>query len=387
MTRILLIGNYALDRQHSMLRYSSWLKSWLTDRGLKADLLQPSIHFGEVVAAAHPAAKWLGHIDKFLIFPLTVLRRASRYDIVHICDHSNAIYRRFARGKPVAVTCHDLIAIRSMFGEFGRQHRPRWSGRLLQKWILSCLRKVEFVCCVSENTRNDLERLAPNANRKCRIISNPVVGFSPTAAHKAARELQDAGIDPNLRFFLCVGSNLWYKNRDGIVRIFAEAVKQPQLENMHLLCAGAALSPELRSLVASLGIEARVREIVDPSPALLCALYSKAAALLFVSLCEGFGWPIIEAQASGCPVITSDREPMKSIAGDPAVVVDPTLPVEAARIVGERWEWLALQKDASIKNAASFSQEAAADEYAAFYDAVLKNNPSDTISFAKQDVL
>lgn len=45
--------------------------------------------------------------------------------------------------------------------------------------------------------------------------------------------------------------------------------------------------------------------------------------LLFPSLREGFGWPILEAQACGCPVATSDREPMRSIAGGATVLIDP----------------------------------------------------------------
>jgi glycosyltransferase involved in cell wall biosynthesis len=137
-------------------------------------------------------------------------------------------------------------------------------------------------------------------------------------------------------------------------------------------------------MIANLGIEANVREVVSPSPALLRALYCKAEALLFLSLYEGFGWPIIEAQACGCPVITSDREPMKSIAGEPAFVVDPTLPMEAAKKIGDGWQWIASQRDASIKNAARFSQKQAADEYAAFYETVMQGNRSGYPRLAKR---
>ena len=126
-------------------------------------------------------------------------------------------------------------------------------------------------------------------------------------------------------------------------------------------------------MATALGILPRVKEIVSPSSALLRALYSKASALLFTSLVEGFGWPIIEAQACGCPVITSNREPMKSIGGkDAALLVDPDRPAEAAKTIGDRWQWLSSRKDASLGNAARFSQQKAADEYFAFFTAAAR---------------
>jgi glycosyltransferase involved in cell wall biosynthesis len=56
---------------------------------------------------------------------------------------------------------------------------------------------------------------------------------------------------------------------------------------------------------------------------LLEALYNGALALLFPSRFEGFGWPVIEAQACGCPVISSDRMPMPEVSGGHAILRDP----------------------------------------------------------------
>lgn len=384
MNRILLIGNYPPDRQHSMLRYSEWLKGILNERRFEAELFQPAAMFGKLAKPDHPGQKLLGYIDKFLVFPSMLLARAGRYDLIHICDHTNAPYRLFARGIPVAITCHDMIGIKGMLGEFDRP-RPRWSGRLLQKWALSSLKKIKFACCVSENTREDLERLAPSAERQCRVIPNPVIGFSPMAPGEAEHELRSAGIDPDAPFFLSIGNNIWHKNRAGILRIFAETLKRPQLAGMQLICAGAELSTELKKLTSELGIAPRVREVLFPSNSLVRALYSRAAALLFVSLYEGFGWPIVEAQACGCPVIISNREPMISIAGEPAVIVDPALPAEAARIIADRWQWMKSQSDASIRNASRFSQERATDDYVAFFCTALKETANEPLGFASKE--
>jgi glycosyltransferase involved in cell wall biosynthesis len=384
MNRILLIGNYPPDRQHSMLRYSEWLRGILSERGFEAELFQPVSMFEKLAKPNHPAQKLLGYIDKFLVFPVMLLARAGGYDLMHICDHTNAPYRLFARGIPVAVTCHDMIGIKGMLGEFDRP-RPRWSGRLLQKWVLSSLRKIRFSCCVSENTSDDLKRLAPCADRRCRVIPNPVIGFSPMASGEAEHELRSAGINPDAPFFLSIGNNIWHKNRAGMLRIFAETLKRPQLADMQLICAGAGLSTELKNLSSELGIASRVREVVFPSNSLIRALYSRATALLFVSLYEGFGWPIVEAQACGCPVITSNREPMTSIAGEPAVIVDPALPAEAARTISDRWQWMKSQSDASIRNASRFSQERATDDYVAFFRDALKETANGPLGFASTE--
>ena len=66
----------------------------------------------------------------------------------------------------------------------------------------------------------------------------------------------------------------------------------------------------------------RIVEIIYPDNSLVEALYNKALALLFPSLSEGFGWPVIEAQACGCPVICSDRSSLPEVAGDAALIRD-----------------------------------------------------------------
>ena len=91
-----------------------------------------------------------------------------------------------------------------------------------------------------------------------------------------------------------------------------------------LVFAGEPLSDALRSLGRQLDVLDRVVEVPDATSELLEALYNCATALLFPSTFEGFGWPIVEAHACGCPVICTDREPMTEVAGDAGL----THPVE-----------------------------------------------------------
>jgi glycosyltransferase involved in cell wall biosynthesis len=65
----------------------------------------------------------------------------------------------------------------------------------------------------------------------------------------------------------------------------------------------------------------------------LAAVYSRASLLLFPSLAEGFGWPVLEAMACGCRVVTSTRSPMTEVGGDAATYIDPENPKSAAAVV------------------------------------------------------
>ena len=99
----------------------------------------------------------------------------------------------------------------------------------------------------------------------------------------------------------------------------------------------------------------------------LAALYSTARGLIFPSWEEGFGWPVAEAQACGCPVFTSNREPMTEVGGPAAVYFDPASPVEAAtRILAAREEEAALRARGLLR-AERWRPRHMLDQYAILY--------------------
>src|SRR5580700_10846422 len=156
--KVLLLGNYANDEQESMRRFADLLALQLPRLGISTELLRPAPVFGRLRRSAGGAGKWLGYLDKFVLFPRTLQNRVRQCDgeiLVHICDHSNAVYTRVLAGIPHLVTCHDLLAIRSALGEFpGR--RVRGSGRLYQRWILRGLNAAKQVACISTATYRDI---------------------------------------------------------------------------------------------------------------------------------------------------------------------------------------------------------------------------------------
>lgn len=121
-------------------------------------------------------------------------------------------------------------------------------------------------------------------------------------------------------YLLCVSNRRPHKNERRTLEAFAAiAARVPH----DLLFIGAG-TPELEAWIASLGVADRVHFVGRVGDEGLASLYRTADAVVFVSLYEGFGLPVIEAQASGSPVVTSNVTSLPEIAGDGAVLVDPT---------------------------------------------------------------
>jgi len=320
---VLLIGNYPPDRQQSMQRFALMMLDGLTAAGIPAELIQPQPFFGRFQYAGRFVAKWLAYIDKFVLFPRRLRSRLKAAPaLVHICDHSNAMYARQIQNVPVVSTCHDLLAVRGALGE-QTDCPASFTGKLLQRWIVSGLESATVVSCVSQATLADARRLVIGRNGKPRFemislgLNYPYRELAPLEAR--VRLAQHSILVSDRPFVLHVGSNLHRKNRTGVLRIFARC--QDQWDGS-LVFAGEPLSDALRALARQLGVLERVVEVANATSESLEALYNCAIALLFPSTFEGFGWPIAEAQACGCPVICTDREPMTEVAGDAALTHD-----------------------------------------------------------------
>ena len=103
-----------------------------------------------------------------------------------------------------------------------------------------------------------------------------------------------------------------------------------------------------------------------PNPALE-ALYSVADGLLFPSWEEGLGWPLLEAQACGCRVFTSNRPPMTEVAGEAAVYFDPADPAGAAALVAASLRTSTPFDPAGPPNVQRFTVAAMIDGYLELY--------------------
>ena len=171
---------------------------------------------------------------------------------------------------------------------------------------------------VSKNSARDLHFVHPQIPLEEIIVAYPGVDelFQPaTEEAVAAFKKKHALAKP---YYLVVGTRGAYKN---IYRFFQAFAQMPDRDAFEIVCAGgkSSIERELLPLVDRRSVHHR--NFSDPELALA---YAGAVALVYPSLYEGFGLPVLEAMASGCPVITSRAASLPEVAGDAALYVDPT---------------------------------------------------------------
>jgi glycosyltransferase involved in cell wall biosynthesis len=274
--------------------------------------------------------KWLGYADKYIVFPIKLKfklfsKKYNSKDVrFHICDHSNSIYINYLPKDRTLITCHDVLAIRGALGYKDAYCPATVTGRVLQKWILNSLSKARYLAAVSNFTLNQLNDLL-NEKRvltdKWKVIYNGFNGnFWKMSSDQSRPLLINAEIALDEPYILHVGSQLQRKNRKLLLNIVNNLGDQ---YSGKICFAGQAIDEGLLKHAISLGLQNRLIQVLKPDHNTLVALYSNCQAFIFPSFSEGFGWPIIEAQACGAPVITSKLQPFMEVGGKGALYADP----------------------------------------------------------------
>lgn len=372
--KVLLLANYELDAQASMLAFSHLMFDELKARDCDVRIIQPVSRAGKFRRFGRGISKWLAYLDKYLFFLPDLMAAKKWADVVHICDHSNSVYVPYIKDVPHVVTCHDLLAVRQGLGE--DTNCPLSPvGWILQRWILSGLRQAHTIACDSTNTLLDAERLLGCVDgRKITLIplalNNTFSVLPKSEVDKILKNVQ--GLNYEAPYVLHVGSSQPRKNREGIMRAFS-LIKDKFAGQC--VFAGSHLTGSQRELAVSLGIADRILEVVGCSGKTLEALYNRAFVFVFPSYTEGFGWPIHEAQASGCPVIASSVEPCPETAGKGAVICQPDDVEGIARSIlelndEERKRLVAL----GFENLKRFTAKSMTDGYLQLYKSACESN-------------
>lgn len=205
---------------------------------------------------------------------------------------------------PRVVTVHDLIPLRF----------PKLLSVLrlyFRYYVAQVVREATHVICDSESTARDLHDVL---QVRARNIS--VVHLAHDAQHFRCLNL------PTCDYFLYVGRHDHYKNLQRLIRAFS-LLKESDLKLKIAGTVDQKNTPLLKTLVMELGLRDRVEFLAYVPYADLPRLINQAIALVFPSLWEGFGLPVLEAMACGTPVISSNCASIPEVAGQAAILINP----------------------------------------------------------------
>jgi glycosyltransferase involved in cell wall biosynthesis len=228
-----------------------------------------------------------------------------------VCDAENAAlfissYYTCPLTTPSVFMAHDMIP--ELVG-IDVANNPMWREKHVS------VRHASRFLAVSQNTANDLRRFFPDIASGNVTVTHCGVDFVAPASDAVAAFRKANNIDRP--YFLLVGGRDGYKN--GILFFQAFAALGAARARYAIVCTGpmVTLEPEYASCVGGATVH-----MLNLSDADLQAAYAGALALIFPSLYEGFGMPVAEAMACGCPVVTTRRGSIPEVAGDAALYVE-----------------------------------------------------------------
>jgi len=323
-----------------------------TDQDLLADRLGPGHEFTTVAIGRAPVTRLLVGIP----------RAVRRHDIDLL--HSSYI-------APLALSCPAVVSIHDVAYE----HFPSFFS-FRDRLVLSTLvprsaRRASRVMTLSESSRRDLIEcygVSPDAVVVIPLAPGP--GFRPVLDDSRTEQVRHR-YGTGRRFILAVGNLQPRKNLGRLVEAYA-LLRAERDSLPKLVIAGKAQwrASELFRTVERSGLQEQVRFTGYVPDEDLVPLYSGAEALVYPSIYEGFGLPILEAMACGTPVITSRASSMPEVAGDAALLVDPYSTQEIAKAISLVLtnEELKLElTEKGLKRASQFTWRATAQKTLAVY--------------------
>jgi glycosyltransferase involved in cell wall biosynthesis len=301
----------------SMLLYGERLGAALDRRGMVVTPVRVGDVFPRWALQFRAVDKLDSYVGRFLRYPR--IARRQRADVCHVIDHGQGYLVRHLDPARTVVTCHDLILLVLASGRMGSGFAPPLATRVLRSSVRE-MKRARRIVADSESTRRDLLALSDVDPERVSVI-HPGLNYSyapDPAAGAAFRETHRLGSGPLL---LQVGQTGFYKNIPGCLRVVAH-LRANGLP-VSLVRAGHRLRLEHLELAGRLGISEHVRDLGPLDDQGLADLYNAADVLLFPSLYEGFGWPPLEAMASGLPVVCSRAGSLDEVVGEAALTAEP----------------------------------------------------------------
>ena len=243
-----------------------------------------------------------------LLWP-TLLDPLRPDDVIHFP------YSLLGRGIPCAsvVTVHDLMWLEQPSWVDSRPLLRRVRQPFYQAGMKQAIARATRIMTVSHATADRIRALAPGSASRIRVTPNAVSAqFQPPSDRDAAIARAAELVGSTASYFVVVGKNEPYKAHELAIRAFASAASA---DEQLVLVQRTKRGRGLHRLVHDLGIGSRVRWLPNLTTGELVSLLQAARALIQPSLAEGFGIPVLEAMACGCPVIASDAAALVEVLG------------------------------------------------------------------------
>jgi glycosyltransferase involved in cell wall biosynthesis len=265
---------------------------------------------------------------------------------------------RFWRGKLVA-TVYDLAQV------FSPESFPNSNLDRFQRWQKRHIQSADIVICISERTQRDVTNIyGIDLSRTQHIPLSTSNQFNLLPAEQS--EPQPSIPSP---FILYVGSRAPYKNFDRLLQAYNQWKRKREVA---LVVVGPPWTIEEEQILADLNIQDNVNLQSGVDDNMLCQFYNQAAAFIYPSLYEGFGIPLLEAMACGCPVVASRIPTSEEVAGtvpiyfEPKSVEDLTDALDRALTEGRVSE----RTQIGLEHVKQYSWDRTAQETLAVYEAL-----------------
>ena len=308
----------------SMPRFADLLANGMKEKGHQVESWTPKAFFYRAPVPG-TLKKWMGYIDQYILFPAQVKAKLKKYpaDTLFVfTDHALGPWVPLVAKKPHVIHCHDFLAQQSALGQI-KENPVTKTGKLYQKFIYNGYSKGKNFISVSEKTRSDLHTILGYHPQLSEVIYNGLSQqFKPT--NDATGDVlinKEDNIDTGNGYILHIGGNQWYKNRIGVIEIY-NAWRKKYDNVMPLVMIGAKPNEKILTEYNNSPVRNDIHFLTGKSDAYVRNAFAHATVFLFPSLAEGFGWPIAEAMASGCPVVTTNEAPMTEVAGGVAFFIN-----------------------------------------------------------------
>ncbi len=274
-----------------------------SDRDIPAGVVPAAANIKQVVVPS----RW-GRYFSFVQLPHAAFQH--RCDVVHVQYSVSPMFRM-----PVVTTIHDISFM--LYPDCFRP-KDRW---LLSHSVPAAIRRAAQVITVSESSRNDIIKAMHVDPAK--IHATPLAVPTRLRADSAVSEDLLSDEETRTGYFMLLGVRQPRKNLPLAVRAYARYREMGGMSQLLIVGKAGWGEDTLTNTVNQCGVREHVRITGYVKDNQLHALYSRAEALLYPSLYEGFGLPPLEAMSLGCPVIASDIPVMHEVCGDAAILLPP----------------------------------------------------------------